>query len=64
MLKDILCWESLSFLVCGVVAGALYYHFVLEPQLRKFALQEREMEEPDRCLLTFAGLGCASNARH
>ena len=56
MLKDILSWESLSFLVFGVVAGALYYHFVLEPRDEKLHATMECMDdlhskvEYDRCV--------------
>ena len=56
MLKDILNWEALSFLVFGVVVGALYYNFVLEPRDEKlYAVMDcmddlHSKAEYDRCV--------------
>ena len=56
MLKDMITWEALTCLVFGVVVGAIYYNFVLEPRDEKlYAVMDcmddlHSQIEYDRCV--------------
>ena len=55
MLKDMITWEGLCFLTFGVVAGALYYNFVLAPRDAKLystmdCMNDNSRSEYDRCV--------------
>ena len=56
MLREVLSWEGLCFLVFGVMTGALYYNLVLEPRDEKLYKVMECMDdlnsraEYDRCV--------------